>query len=167
MSYVQQSNDRDRDGNSDPTFSGSHDGVSSENFPQVAAPTAPEAVTQVPTGLPALPEAPRARSIAERFEDFHRTNPHVYEALVRLARRFIEATGKRKLGAQRLIEIARWDLEIRTKGEDVYEINNDYAAFYARLVMYQEPDLAGVFDLRTSPNADRWIAQVRNGLVTL
>lgn len=167
MSYESQSSDPHRQGNSDPAAAGSHDRMLPDTFPQVAPVTAPEAVTQVPTGLPALPEAPAPRSAAERFEDFHRTNPHVYEALVRLARRFIDATGKRKLGAQRLIEIARWDLELSTKGEDVYEINNDYAAFYARLVMHQEPDLAGVFDLRTSPNADRWIALVRNGLVTL
>jgi len=135
-------------------------------FSQVEDNTAPEAVTQPPAALPALPADPPV-TISERFEEFHRENPHVYDALVRLARRFIEATGKRKLGAQRLIEIARWDLEIATQGAEEFEINNTFRAFYARLIMWQEPDLDGVFDLRVAPEPDRWIALVKNGLVTL
>ena len=40
-----------------------------------------------------------------------------------------------------------------------YKINNNFTAFYARLIMAQEPDLAGIFDLRTS-EADEWIATI-------
>lgn len=101
-----------------------------------------------------------ALTASERFERFHEANPHVYDALARLARRWRTATGREKQSVQRLIEIARWDEGIRT-GEDP-EINNDFAAYYARLLMFQEADLAGVFEIRRSPEADAWIAVRRH-----
>lgn len=99
-------------------------------------------------------------SQSERFERFHAKNPHVYTALARLARRWRAATGRQKQSVQRLIEIARCDEDICT-GEDP-EINNDHAAYYARLLMLQEPDLAGMFEIRRAPEADQWIAILRH-----
>lgn len=94
------------------------------------------------------------KDLTTRFEEFHAANPHVYRTLVEQARRWVRETGRHKLGAQMLIERVRWVLAITTRGDD-YKINNDYAAFYARLLMYREPDLAGLFDLRRS-EADGW-----------
>lgn len=106
-------------------------------------------------------------SMPERFTEFHQKNPHVYRALVRLARRFIEATGRRNLGMQRLIEIARWDEQIRTRGEEDFEVNNSFCPYFSRLIMLRETDLNGVFETRRSDEADRWIALVKQGLVNV
>lgn len=38
-----------------------------------------------------------------------------------------------------------------------FKLNNSYRAYYARLIMAQEPDLAGLFALRKS-EADNWTA---------
>lgn len=122
------------------------------------------------TLTPVLPVEPArdqdAEDTAERFEEYHRLNPAVYRALCDLARRFKAATGRERLSVQRCIEIARWDLEIASKGEEEYRINNNFGAYYARLVMLQEPDLLGVFEIRRSHEADNWIATVarRRGL---
>lgn len=94
-------------------------------------------------------------SISERFEEFHRDNPHVYRVLVRLAREWVNSTGSRKLGIKSLYEVARWRLAIETSDPE-YRLNNSYTAFFARLIMRHEPDLDGLFDLRAS-EADNWI----------
>lgn len=87
-----------------------------------------------------------------RFERFHRDNPAVYSTLVRLARAKIARTGCAKLGMQQLFEVLRWDISMTT-GDDDFKINNNYAAWYARMIMELEPDLIGRFEVRKS-NAD-------------
>lgn len=88
-------------------------------------------------------------SISERFEEFHKTNPAVYSTLVYLAKQWNRHTGGRKLGIKTLFERARWELELETS-DPSFKLNNNYTAFYARLIMLNEPDLAGMFELRTS-----------------
>jgi hypothetical protein len=94
-------------------------------------------------------------SISERFENFHRDNPHVYRTLVRLAREWVNSTGARKLGIKSLYEVARWRLAIETSDPE-YRLNNSFTAYYARLLMAENRDLDGLFDLRTSA-ADEWL----------
>lgn len=94
-------------------------------------------------------------TLAERFEVFHRDNPHVYRTLVRLAREWVNTTGRRKLGISMLFERARWDLAIQTNADD-FRLNNSHRAFYARLIAAQERDLADLFELRSS-QADAWV----------
>lgn len=101
-----------------------------------------------------LPFPTDRQTLTERFEAFHADNPHVYRIMVEQARRWVRETGRHKLGAQMLIERVRWVIAIQTKSDD-YRINNDFAAFYARLIMAREADLAGLFDLRRS-EADAW-----------
>ena len=91
---------------------------------------------------PAKDMAPLERS----FWKFHLANPHVYSLLVRLAREWKDQTG-RKLGIKMLFERARWEYSTRTTEEDP-TLNNNHTAFYARLIMEQERDLKGIFNLR-------------------
>jgi hypothetical protein len=96
---------------------------------------------------------------AQRFEIFHRENPHVYRLLTDLARRWKIATGGQNLGIRTLWEQLRWQLATATTGVD-YKLNDHFTSFYARLIEHQEPDLRGLFELRKSPEADAWIARV-------
>jgi hypothetical protein len=102
-------------------------------------------------------------SATERFEKFHTDNPRVYATLVMLARQWIDRTGHSKLGVATLYERARWDIAISTNDPN-FKLNNDHRAFYARLIMLQEPDLAGLFKLRRS-EADAWAAILRHTAV--
>lgn len=94
---------------------------------------------------------------AERFERFHDANPAVYKTLRWLAREWKRRTGGRKIGFPALYERARWELGLRTDG-DQFLLNNNHQAYYSRLLMAQEPDLVGMFETRRSPEADEWIA---------
>jgi hypothetical protein len=80
------------------------------------------------------------------FWVFHEANPEVYRLCVQLAGEAL-AVGRRKIGMKMVWERARWDFYVRTT-DDTYKLNNNYTALYARLIMKQEPDLAGVFDVR-------------------
>ena len=97
-------------------------------------------------------------TIAANFESFHRANPHVYATLVRLAREWVNRTGRRKIGIKSLYEVARWQLALETNNPD-YRLNNSFTAYYARLIQARERDLDGIFDMRAS-SADNWIAGI-------
>lgn len=87
-------------------------------------------------------------SITARFWTFHGENPHVYDHLVRLARRAKRA-GAERVGMKQLFEVLRWQVMLTTTDPD-WKLNNDYTAPYARLIMQREPDLAGIFETRRS-----------------
>lgn len=91
---------------------------------------------------------PRQGSTIEAdFWRFHTANPEVYAGLVNLTRVWLERRPGRKLGIGMLFEVLRWEVAMRTTGDD-FKLNNNYRSYYARLIMSRNPDLAGVFDTR-------------------
>lgn len=88
------------------------------------------------------------QSIDERFIIFHAQNPHVYEALVKLARIAKEA-GCKRIGISLLFEKLRWDYLVSTdRGTERYKLNNVFRSRYARLIMKENPDLNGFITIR-------------------
>lgn len=87
-------------------------------------------------------------TLDQQFDAFHAANPHVYSNLRRLA---LDAARRgRKMGIKALYEVLRWQYSMNTT-DDVseFKLNNNYTSFYARLLMDQEPELAGYFETRT------------------
>ena len=82
-----------------------------------------------------------------RFEGFHAANPRVYWTLVQLARE-ARAVGQQRVGIGCLWEVMRWKLSVSVSTSDAFKLNNNHRSRYARLIMAQEPDLAGVFETR-------------------
>jgi hypothetical protein len=89
---------------------------------------------------------PRLTPLDRKFFDFHEHNPGVYRELVRLARQAKQA-GRDRIGVKMIWEVVRWNIFIRTTDEQ-YKLPNNYHSRYARLIMMQEKDLAGIFELR-------------------
>lgn len=110
------------------------------------------------TQLSTIPEPRRAlpSTTPAKFVEFHTKSPEVYAVLVRLAREWVLNTGRNRLGMKALFERARWEIAISTSDPD-WKLCNSYTAYYARLLMLQEPDLDGLFELRRS-EADDWFA---------
>lgn len=88
----------------------------------------------------------------EQFKAFHAANPHVYEHLRTLA-----LNARRKditVGIAMLFEVLRWQYLMATSdASSEFKLNNNYRAFYARLLMELEPELANYFETRTQ----RWL----------
>lgn len=89
----------------------------------------------------------REDRIEREFKDFHAQYPEVYEQLTRLARTW-KSNGTAKLGIATLFEVLRWNSHLNPNKDGGYKLNNNYRALYARLIMDQEPDLKGLFELR-------------------
>lgn len=82
------------------------------------------------------------------FEKFHADHPIVYQELVRLARVW-RASGHAKLGIKTLFERLRWEWHVGgIRDDEGFKLNNNYTALYARKIMAENPDLAGLFETR-------------------
>lgn len=84
------------------------------------------------------------------FAKFHQTYPEIYDQLVTLARQW-KAAGNAKCSVGLLWERLRWEYGVRGPSTGTYgpALNNNHRSRYARLIMWNEPDLAGYFDTRT------------------
>src|SRR5688572_7112813 len=82
------------------------------------------------------------------FSAYHAAHPRVYQLLRRFAFE-AKAAGSRRLSINMLFERVRWEHLVTpsAKGAD-FALNNNHRAYYARLLMEQEPDLAGLFETR-------------------
>ena len=90
----------------------------------------------------------REMTLADRFEMFHRANPHVADALEQLADQWF-AAGNKRASVDALFHRLRWESGITTQG-DPYVLNSSYTAFYARLLIARRPEWASAFALRKS-----------------
>jgi hypothetical protein len=86
---------------------------------------------------------------AEAFRQFHAENPHIYEALERMAFK-LRNKGMERWGIKALWEVLRYELAIATNSPvTTFRLNNNMTAYYARLLMERNPeDLAGFFETR-------------------
>lgn len=84
-------------------------------------------------------------TITERAAAFHAANPHVYDALKTLSL-VMRRRGRNRWSINGAFEVLRWQHALQTNGDE-FKLNNNYRAFYARLLM-DEPELAGFFEVR-------------------
>lgn len=92
------------------------------------------------------PKVAKSATIQERFEAFNRANPQVYAALQCLAMQML-SSGVRQYGIKGLFEILRWQFALQTKGSP-FRLCNDFTSRYARLLVKNNPELDGFFEMR-------------------
>jgi len=86
--------------------------------------------------------------LEEKFLEFHAKHPEVYSALSKFAHQWRDRKGPdARLGIKMVIERVRWELALGARDESP-RLNNNHSAFYARLLMAQEPALEGMFFLK-------------------
>lgn len=86
-------------------------------------------------------------TISQRFAKFHAANPGVYVELERRALALYRA-GRKHIGIALIYEAMRYEWLIRIDHADDWRLNNDYRALYARLLIAEHPELAGVIETR-------------------
>lgn len=89
------------------------------------------------------------------FNEFHKTNPHIYELFKRFA---IEASARREhYSVAAIWERIRWHLDVETQ-EDManpddktraLKLNNNHKAYYVRMFHRDFPHMDGFFRTRT------------------
>jgi len=86
-------------------------------------------------------------AIQERFEIFHRENPHVFSILASRALE-LQGEGVTKYGMDALWTYLRWHKTLTVETGEPYKISNDFRSRYARLLMQEVPALANFFEIR-------------------
>jgi hypothetical protein len=85
--------------------------------------------------------------LEKQFLAFHSENLQVYDKLVELAF-ILKDRGHRKIGIAMLFEQLRWLYAMKTTDMGGFKLNNNYRAFYARMLMERNPALSGFFEIR-------------------
>lgn len=86
----------------------------------------------------------KRRPIDERFEDFNKANPLIFQLFLRFARA-ARTAGQHTFSAKRIIEQIRWEVIPQGPGDSGFRINNDFTSRYARLAVRLYPDEFGNF----------------------
>lgn len=87
-------------------------------------------------------------SIDQRFAEFHKNNPHVYQNLLHLAIQ-VQLAGRKRIGMKSLYERIRWEYVSKTKYEqEDFKLDNNFTSRYARMIVNNVPYLKGMFELR-------------------
>lgn len=89
----------------------------------------------------------KSPTLAQRFEEYHRENPHVYELFLKYAKQ-VKNSGFDRFSSKAIYERLRWHLSFETNDCDAFKLNNNYTSFYARKVMAEHPEFTNFFETR-------------------
>ena len=87
-----------------------------------------------------------AKGTDAKFQEFHAENPQVYTALRDRALQ-LKRKGWNHYGIKAIVEVVRFHRALETTDPD-FKLNNNYSSRYARILMDEEPELAGFFQTR-------------------
>ncbi len=89
----------------------------------------------------------RDDSIQTRFEEWLERNAELYAAIRRYAYQALRS-GRRRFGIAAIIERVRWDVEIDSRGDEPFKINNDYRSRIVRRLIQEDPRFEDLFVTR-------------------
>lgn len=91
-------------------------------------------------------------TLTQRFNQYHRDNPQVYELFKKFTFMAIRR-GHNRLSAWMIANRIRWETSIETFSVEEYKISNDYIALYARMFMSDHPEYNGFFRIKEMKRA--------------
>ncbi len=87
-------------------------------------------------------------TLEEAFRRFHAANPEVFRLFRKFAYQVLN-NGLDHYSADAILHRIRWHMDIDVKERDgEFRLNNNHAAYYARLLMQEEPMFEGFFTTR-------------------
>lgn len=89
-----------------------------------------------------------SQTIKQKWWQYHKENPEVYELFKRFTLEVI-ASGHLRYSSKAIFERIRWHTEVETSGE--FKMSNNYTPYYARLFMWEFPEHDGFFRTQTLP----------------
>lgn len=87
------------------------------------------------------------------FEKFHAENPHIFDLFKKFAV-YVRSKGYRNYSAKVIFERIRWHVNVETSDKE-FKINNNYKAYYTRLLEDVDPRFVGFFRKRQT-NGERY-----------
>lgn len=105
-----------------------------------------------------LPFTRRSDQIFAAFKKFHRENPQIWELFEQFALTSI-GRGRTYYSVEAIFARIRWHVDIETETPDPVKLNNNFAAYYARMFHAKHPDYDGFFRCRKLVTQDRAAAE--------
>ena len=85
-------------------------------------------------------------SLQEAFDEYDQANPNVYDLIKHFTMTAIQS-GRKHYSMMSIMQRVRWHTNIETNG-DAFKINNNFAPYYARKFMAEQPNHNGFFKTR-------------------
>lgn len=89
-------------------------------------------------------------SVVDRFIEYHKQNPSVYEAFKRFAYEVLNS-GRTHFSGKAIAERVRFDSLV--SGNDGFKLNNSFVAPMVRLLCWEEPSFEEFFSVRRNRHA--------------
>lgn len=105
-----------------------------------------------PMAPPMTPAYDEASTPNERFSEYFRANPHIFAAILELARK--DRAAHRRGSGQFYFEVLRRRFSIREE-YDEYRLPNEYVAPYMRVLILCDSGFDGVVEIRRRTDEDR------------
>lgn len=93
-------------------------------------------------------------SIESRFDEYDKLNPEVWSLFIHYA---FQAyfSGLSRISSSMIIDRIRWERNVVTRGDEVFKINDQFTAYYARKFREAHPDRADMFTTRALRSHER------------
>jgi hypothetical protein len=91
-------------------------------------------------------EGERMNLLEQKAQDFHHLNPLIFDELVEVCLD-AQSAGQDRWSINAAFEVVRYNHLIKTQG-DIYKLNNNFRAYYARWIMKRVPLLEDFFVIR-------------------
>lgn len=95
----------------------------------------------------------RADQMFDKFVDFHKSNPKVWELFKKYTWELIDA-GHKQYSSRTVIDRIRWHIHVETTGGQ-FKISNSHSVYYSRLFHVSFPEHRGFFQTRKLITQDR------------
>ncbi len=92
-------------------------------------------------------ELPLKTKLEAAFEEFHQSNPKIWDLFCKFCLEAANA-GRKRLGAKAVMERLRWETFIAKDSKEEVKINNSYTAYYARKFVMAYPEYDELFTMR-------------------
>lgn len=89
----------------------------------------------------------RDKAIYERFYNFHKEHPQIYQKFEEIALVLIRK-GWKRFGAKAIVEKIRWEERVEKVGGIDFYINNDFVSRMARMFSMKYPQHSEFFQQR-------------------
>ena len=87
---------------------------------------------------------PQWQTRDEKFFKYHGENPHVYDLYLKYAEQ-VREKGYKNYSIYTIMHRVRWHVNVETRDNDGFKMNNNYAGRYARLIELRNPEFKGFF----------------------
>ena len=96
----------------------------------------------------------REDEMREQVKAFHKAHPEVWDLFVRFTFEMIGKGYKNYSAQHGIFARIRWEKDAGGDGSEIFKINNNYSAFYARRFMAAYPEHEGFFRTRKQTSGD-------------